>query len=155
MVHAASVQITGYPFQWNSDCLATGHWSLWHIPVWVQRWQHCTGKRSWAHRTSFRTESRGLNIVGPEAGVSLAALLSPLISTKATKNTCDNCGHLRRHCFNPTRCPSCLSQQNMPRADNTSVSVKYKTTGDSVSCDPQIRIWECNGHLLRYSCWTA
>lgn len=106
--------------------LATGSWNLSDIPVWVQSWQHCTGKRGWAHRTSFRTESRSLNIVGPQAGVSLAALLSPLISTKATKNICDICGHLRRHCFNPTRCPSCLSQQNMPRADNTSVSVQKK-----------------------------
>lgn len=128
-----SVQLTGHPFQWNSGCLATGRCNLSDIPVWVQSWQHCSGKRSWAHHTSFRTESRSLNIVGPEAGVSFAVLLSPLISTKATKNACDNCGHLRRHCFNPTRCPSCLSQQNMPRADNISVSVQ----------PPQKNWWQC------------
>lgn len=98
-------------------------------PGWVLSRQQRDSKRRWTSHTFVRTESRSLNIVRLQADVPLAALLSPLIFSKATKTLVTS----ETSPLQPTRCPWCPWQQNMPHADNTSHSV-WKL----VTRDPQI-----------------
>lgn len=132
---------------------ATGLWNLSNIPVWIQSWQIRNSTRRCAYHTSLRTESRSLNIVQLEADVSLAALLSPLVFTKATKK------HLWQLRTSETSLLSThkmsfmsITAEHAPCWQHLQFSVK---SGDRVSCDPQMRLLECNVNILCWSCWVV